>query len=395
MPTPLFSHAAGRQQLADIDILLNRHQTLWRGQGQPQVDKYPQLLAALRQLSEDQVANLQADDLALLHYLSPYFPDAAAIIPLIAPYSAPPQHPFKEPPRGIPGNKWQQIVAFCEAPGRLSGSLVEWCSGKAYLGEALCQHPQHSPEAVVSLELDQQLVAAANQRRQGSIQHASQCDVLGEDARRHLLAADGAVALHACGGLHQRLLTLGASTGLEQIVLAPCCYHRFSERYTPLSKCAQASALQLNNRDLRLAVRQTCTARRGETLARRQLQRWWLATQVLAEQQAKVLTHYRPLPHSAAKKGFANFVHAQCAINGLAMLDLSGAAQAHNWAKAQQLQTEQEGLAAMLFRRLLELRCVYDSALFLCENGYVVRLMAFCSSYISPRNLLITARRQG
>ena len=103
---------------------------------------------------------------------------------------------------------------------------------------------------------------------------------------------------------------------------------------------------------------------------------------------------YRALPHSAAKKGFSYFVEQQCAANGIATLDMSNADTALANAANLQLAQEQRGLAAMLFRRLLELRCVLDSALFLCEQDYHVTLSVFCPSTTTPRNFLLSARRK-
>jgi hypothetical protein len=46
-----------------------------------------------------------------------------------------------------------------------------------------------------------------------------------------------------------------------------------------------------------------------------------------------------------------------------------------------------------LFRRPLELWLNLDRALFLVEQGYVVRLGTFCDTSLTPRNLLLLAER--
>jgi hypothetical protein len=46
-----------------------------------------------------------------------------------------------------------------------------------------------------------------------------------------------------------------------------------------------------------------------------------------------------------------------------------------------------------LFRRPLELWLLLDRALYLEEQGYTVRLGHFCSSQLTPRNLLLLAER--
>jgi len=47
-----------------------------------------------------------------------------------------------------------------------------------------------------------------------------------------------------------------------------------------------------------------------------------------------------------------------------------------------------------LFRRPLELWLNLDRALFLVEQGYVVRLGSFCETAFTPRNLLLLAERE-
>ncbi len=391
-----FSLADGLQWLRDIDRLLLRHQQLWRSNSQPPADtRYQPLYAHLSQYSTSEIAQLQGDDPQLLLALSPAFADAAAISDIISLFPAPAAAPQHEPPAGVPGRKWQQLQAFCAAQPRLSGEVIEWCAGKGYLGEALCQHRAHAPQAITALEVDPTLVTAGNQRAQRLLQprRSEACDVFSDAAEAFIHQHSSVLGLHACGGLHQRMLTLSTQRQAAAVALAPCCYHRFSERYQTLSNAASQSALQLSNDDLRLAVRQTKTARRGETLARRQLQRWWLACRQLAAEQGVKFQHYRSLPHSAAKLGFEHFVAQQCAASALPGLSLDRAEAALQRAAEQQLQDEQRGLAAMMFRRLLELRCVLDSALFLREQGYQVQLQAFCPSELSPRNLLITAQR--
>ena len=50
-------------------------------------------------------------------------------------------------------------------------------------------------------------------------------------------------------------------------------------------------------------------------------------------------------------------------------------------------------LARHAFRRLLELWLVLDRAMYLAERAYDVSVGTFCSRALSPRNLLLLARR--
>ena len=384
----------GTALLERIDHVLTQHQPLWRAAPRlapPQ--RYNTLFSFLQKIPSTDVARLQGDDGALLRHVAPHFADAHLILDILTVFSPPSESAFIEPPSGIAGRKWQQILSFCQGLSPVSGDIIEWCSGKGYLGEALRAHSQHTPAGITGLEIDHTLVKKSNHRHANTPQRTVHCDVLSEQAKSSVTGANAVVALHACGGLHQRMLQLATDVHLKRIALAPCCYHRFADQYTPLSRAVASASLSLSNQDLRLAVRQTVTARQAETQARRQLQCCWLATQIIAAQQGVSLARYRALPHSAAKKGFSYFVEQQCAANNIKTLDVLAADAALARASIRQQEDEKQGLATMLFRRLLELRCVLDSALFLCEHDYRVELSVFCPSTLTPRNFLLNASR--
>lgn len=50
-------------------------------------------------------------------------------------------------------------------------------------------------------------------------------------------------------------------------------------------------------------------------------------------------------------------------------------------------------LARLAFRRPLEVWLVLDRALFLARRGYQIHLAEFCGRSLTPRNVLISARR--
>ncbi|MDF1692390.1 MAG: methyltransferase [Zhongshania sp.] len=381
-----------------LDALLLRYQACWQfnaysGAAAPHLGDHSALTDYLQTLSHTDIPYLQGDDHALLHALKPYFSPAAELIELIglAPI-CPNLHP-QEPPAGIPGRKWQQINAFLAAQAAMHRPVLEWCSGKSYLGEAIHRRYQLP---ITALEIDTQLVAAGNARAQGStpLRQIIRCDVLSDDVHQQLSPTQHLVALHACGGLHQRLLSLAVEHSGPQLSLAPCCYHRFTENYEPLSRQLKASTLRISNHDLRSAVRQTNTARSGETQARRTLQAWHLGLRELLPQLGIAKTTPLPsLPQHWSKRSFGEFAQAlldKKNINITLPTELANAEQA-GW---QQLhRAEAIDLVRMAFRRALELRCVLDSLLFLQENGYQCTLSEFCSPTLSPRNLLIQAQK--
>jgi hypothetical protein len=270
---------------------------------------------------------------------------------------------------------------------------VEWCSGKGHLSAAISQTTSH---IATGLEIDGLLVSAGNARAasDGGNYQIKSCDVLSDSIHKHIVQEQHLIALHACGGLHQRMLSVAVAHHCQEISLAPCCYHRFIGRYTSLSKQLQSSALQLTANDLRTAVRQTNTARSGETLARRTLQAWHLGfRELLAQQGLSDSTTLPSLPHSWSKRSFVEFCQQLIVQKQLCFALPLQLAEFENagWRRLQY--AERIDLVRMAFRRLIELRCVLDSILFLEEHGYQCSLSEFCAVQLSPRNLLIQARK--
>ncbi len=380
-----------------LDELLQTHQAYWRfnvyrGAHYQHIAKHTELLQFLLALSDEQVQALQGDDSRLLNSIAPHFPVAASILSLITLDSPPPIIPVQEPPPGVPGRKWQQISAFLKCHTTISRPAVEWCSGKGYLSTAISQ--RFSLPAV-GLEIDPQLVEAGNcfAYKHHTEVKIIDCDVLSDSVYQHIEEEQHVLALHACGGLHQRMLSLAVAQHCKQISLAPCCYHRFVDEYASLSAQLKLSPLHLTSDDLRTAVRQTNTARKGETQARRTLQAWHLGFRELLRH--KGLASHTPLPSLPqhwSKTGFAAFCQRLEALTHLklALPPHLDAAENAGWALLRQ--AERIDLVRMAFRRAIEMRCVLDSVLFLEEQGYRCSLATFCQSELSPRNLLIQAQ---
>ena len=69
-----------------------------------------------------------------------------------------------------------------------------------------------------------------------------------------------AVALHACGDLHHRFVSIGIAHRMERVSLVPCCYPKSVHPvYQPKSAHAGASALTLSRDDLKTAIRASAT----------------------------------------------------------------------------------------------------------------------------------------
>lgn len=176
----------------------------------------------------------------------------------------------------VPGRKWQQIEAFASrlAFGQPTHHWLDWCSGKGHLGRRLLQPGQQ----LTCLEYDSDLVSAGqalSDHHHLPAVHVQQ-DVMAPDSARHLGGDKSAVALHACGDLHVRLLQAASQQGCQQIALAPCCYNRIQgKHYHAMSATAQASALNLTQEDLGLPLSEAVTSslrtrrQRDTSMARR------------------------------------------------------------------------------------------------------------------------------
>ena len=333
---------------------------------------------------------------------------------------------------GVPGRKWQQIVhfsralQFTETAEKITQStkapVLEWCAGKGYLGRLISiQHQQ----PVLSLEwqrtLCQQGETWVNQQRRqfpALQQQFQQGDALSPEARLLLESSQAVVALHACGDLHTQLIKhcmyqlQHASTSkqhnfLQQVAIAPCCYHLTTdEYYQPLSSIGQSSDLQLSRQDLKIPLQETVTGgQRIERLRDRELH-WRLSFDSL-RQQITGQSGYQPLPgfkKQLLSGAFTDFVH--WAVLNRQLADTAQLKKNSPWRDEKNLQRAlslgEERLLWVrklewlqsIFRRPLELWLVLDRALALEDAGFHVELYQFCEKSVSPRNLLILAKRK-
>nr|WP_205345828.1 methyltransferase [Pseudomonas nitroreducens] len=391
------------QRFLALDGFLLDHQALWRPKPFTALElawerEHPELAAWLRSRS--------LDDAEAVHN-APEQLDAPAPFPALAATAAKlsvvgelPATPLGKLPNqltvDVPGRKWQQIEAFAsrldfaEAPQQ----WLDWCAGKGHLGRLLAR----DGKPLLSLEFNHALVEDGQRlsdRLQLHARHHQQ-DVLAPDVREHLQTERTAVALHACGNLHVRLLQLASAQGCRQLAVAPCCYNRIdSEYYQPLSHAAQSSTLLLSRDDLRLPLAETVTAgarvrrQRDGSMARR------LAFDLL-QREVRGSNDYLPtpsVPPTWLDKPFADYCRDLAALREL---DLPTGTdwqelEARGWQRLAQVRNLE--LVRGLFRRPMELWLLLDRALFLEEQGYRATLGAFCATRMTPRNLLLLAER--
>lgn len=391
------------QRFLQLDEFLLRHQALWRPKPftlleLPWEREYPELAGWLRSRSlEDADADHHLS--AQLNAPAP-FPELANSAARLSAVGELPAVALGQLPTAltvdVPGRKWQQIEAFASRlrfaePPR---QWLDWCAGKGHLGRLLAR----DGNPLLSLEYDAALVEDGQRlsdRLRLQASHRQQ-DVLEANAAEHLQAAHTAVALHACGDLHVRLLQLASERGCRQLAVAPCCYNRIdSDHYRPLSGAAQGSALLLSRDDLRLPLAETVTAgarvrrQRDSSMARR------LAFDLL-QRELRGSDDYLPVPSvppAWLDKPFADYCRDLAALK-----DLPSPAErdwptleAHGWKRLAVVRNLE--LVRGLFRRPMELWLLLDRALFLQEQGYEVTLGNFCNPRMTPRNLLLLAER--
>jgi hypothetical protein len=255
----------------------------------------------LLKLADPDVACLNEDGAAALDLLARHVP-AVAEIARLADLPRRPANALVEQRASwaweIPGRKRQQIEAFASASQCGAGSVIDWCGGKGHLGRLLAaqwQVPVHTLE--IDAALCAEGAALANRQR---LSH----EFLNINA---LTAADWpkrgqhAVALHACGDLHRRLIAQGANVGVARFDVAPCCYYRgVASTYQALSGNLRTA---LTRDDVRLAVTETVTASARLTVQRDKEMAWKLGFDTLR----RALTgeaNYRSFKNQCRPPGF-------------------------------------------------------------------------------------------
>lgn len=392
--------AALAERFHCVHAFLQRHEPLWRAHAfrNPQLPWEPYMPALARRLRaltlEAAEAAAESDALSIA-LLGDEIPELASMIATLELPSLPaaPLPPLAEAV-GVPGRKWQQLQAFGARVPTDGATLLEWCAGKAHLGRLLARLQRRS---VLALEWDAQLVDAGEQlARRERLPVSFQCvDVLRPEATALLQREHDVVALHACGELHLQLLRGCAERGPRTLTLAPCCYQLIAgQRYAPLSDVAQRSDLDLGLHDLRTAVRDSVTSPERVRQQRRTLQAWRLGFDRW-QRETRGCDDYLPtpsLPLSVVRGGFAAFWRDEAARIGI---DAAGVDMAHYEREGWQRLREVAALdvARIAFRRPLELWLVLDRALYLQQHGYEVELGTFCARSVTPRNILVRARR--
>ncbi len=387
-----------------LDHLLGAHSPLWQlrvfQQRAPTAQiPLPDLVTALDQLTETELDALEQDPIRLEHWLTPWLGDVLAELNALVRLESLPHRTLYPPARfetGIGGRKWTQIQALAAVVPHEPRPLLEWCSGKGHLGRLLALTDRRE---VTSLELDGTLCDAGRSlaRATGAPQHFVQADALAEDSARWLPADGQAVALHACGDLHARLIHHWVDSDCHRLTLSPCCYHLIAgQHYAPLSQRARTSALRLERIDLQWAVRERVTGGAGVE-RQRQTERLWRLAFDEWQRELRGEDRYLPLP-AFPKKLLSGTFLAFCQWAATTKhLPVPEQVDEVHWFERGQQRLHQVRLAELVgrpFQRPLELWLALDRVLLLEEQGARVELGLFCDRAVTPRNIVIDAERR-
>ncbi|ODC02935.1 hypothetical protein BFW38_04615 [Terasakiispira papahanaumokuakeensis] len=399
-----------RQTFTALTTLLTHWQWLWRPlpfMQQPVAwqTQWPELYARCLALSDDTLAHLEATP---PEHGDSAWRSLAEGLPLQRlqtltdwPEALRGHAPSPGTAEGISERKWQQLHAYLQAASPTQGTetdthWVDWCAGKGHLAQLWAKH---TTGPITALEYDAQLCQqGADAAKTTSIEFVHQ-DVLDDSVIEHLHNHSHILALHACGDLHRRAITLLSQTG-QGLTLAPCCYHRTVDaHYRPLSAYAQQlsaqKALHLSRQDLALAVQETVTAP-GKVQQQRLTANAWRQGFDALQRHYRQHDEYLPIPsrgYRHLKDGFQAFCEWAAEQKSIALL------ASIDWPYWEQLGWQRYGdtrrleLVRHIFRRPLEIWLVLDRVIYLEEQGFDVTLTQFCPRHLTPRNLLIRATR--
>ena len=380
-----------------LDAVLQSSHALWHPQPfreiRPQWSaEQPDLTAELLALDDMAVEQFNNDGQAANDLLSKYFPgmaELAALSEVPAHVATPRVEHGSRWAWEIPGRKQSQIEAFAATARPADLPVLDWCAGKGHLGRLLALQWQLE---VTSLEIDPILCEAGEQlAAKGRVSQKFACN-------NALTVTDAfepgqhAVALHACGDLHRRLITGGSAAGVARFDIAPCCYYRgVADVYLPLSASLQTT---LTRDDTRLAVTETVTASPRLTRQRDKEMAWKLGFDTLRRElsEAAAYRSFKPVPAAWFRGDFAQFVILMAQRENLVVppANLLAGFEQRGWQR--QHEVMRLSIVRHAFRRPLEIWLVLDLACYLEQQGYAVQIGSFCERQLTPRNLLISAQ---
>lgn len=393
------------EHLNNLGSWLDKHRDLWSERafvGLPLKweHDYPEVSQALRSLTDGQIEafdskpwDLPGMPAAYQNWVSearqfieiPGFEQDHRLLPSVR-------------PRGVTARKWDQIRSFlavllAENPDGID-RWFDWCSGKGHLSRTLAVATSKN---MICVERDQKLCEKGFRLASQVGVRASfiSADVLARDFEHELDKKTAAIALHACGALHQRLMFQAVQGECRFLAFAPCCYHRgMEETYLPMSEAGRSSLSNVTRGHLKLVglCEVVTSNRRSELRRREQTFRLGLDLMIREHTGKDEYSMLGPCPRSWVDLSFREFCQNMIARSGLDLEPKSFKEYKEQGEKRFRL-VRALGLVRGLFRRPLEVWLALDRAQFLVEKGFDVRLGKFCSHSVTPRNIMLIAQR--
>ena len=386
------------QQFAALDTLLFSTRQYWQCTAfDYDAIPWPELSSLLWALDDQQVSELDSDQNALYAYFAKAIKgldELQSLCELPTTQQTRDEFPFWIS-NGIKGRKFEQLQDFVAAISQQKSQypVLEWCAGKGHLGRMLAFNGAPSIHSIeLQAHLCEQGQHSANQQQLPM--QFSQANVLTDDVTEYFKEQQHAVALHACGRLHQTFLQQASDAKTQQISFSPCCYHLFTDNdYQAMSEPAKQSQLALTHRDLKLALQETVTAPSRVDKVRKTEVEWRLGFDALRKS-ITAEQHYVSVP-SVNKAIFSDSFKSFCLWAAeKKSLSLPEDIDYHDFlaiGKQRKRVTERVELVRHVFRRAIEVWLVLDRALYLQQQGYQVTVSTFCEKQLTPRNILIQA----
>ncbi|MFY8285195.1 methyltransferase [Pseudoalteromonas sp. SSMSWG5] len=386
------------QQFAALDTLLFSTRQYWQCTAfDYDAIPWPELSSLLWALDDQQVSELDSDQNALYAYFAKAIKgldELQSLCELPTTQQTRDEFPFWIS-NGIKGRKFEQLQDFVAAISLQKSQypVLEWCAGKGHLGRMLAFNGAPSIHSIeLQAHLCEQGQHSANQQQLPM--QFSQANVLTDDVTGYFKEQQHAVALHACGRLHQTFMQQASDAKTLQISFSPCCYHLFTDNdYQAMSEPAKQSLLALTHRDLKLALQETVTAPSRVDKVRKTEVEWRLGFDALRKS-ITAEQHYVSVP-SVNKAIFSDSFKSFCLWAAeKKSLSLPEDIDYHEFlaiGKQRKRVTERVELVRHVFRRAIEVWLVLDRALYLQQQGYQVTVSTFCEKQLTPRNILIQA----
>ncbi len=303
-----------------------------------------------------------------------------------------------EDARWVQARKWGQLTRFAGTVVPLLApvpEVVDWCSGKGHLARALARW---SGLPVQGIERQARLCSEGNRlaRQRGLPVTLHVGDVLDAETALPQVRGGALVALHACGPLTDAALDHAHASGAQLAAVSPCCLQALgSGAYRPRSRAGRAASPGLVQSDLYLAMGEERVAPPLLRRRRRTELAWRSGLDLLLRERCDRTgwTRLKSQPGRTWDGSFEAFCRSQDGFEDIVLPENVDYAtyEARGWDRS--LTARALGIPRGLFRRPIEVWVALDRAQSLAERGWEVTVGAFCPPDITPRNVLLIARR--